>query len=58
MRLNPCRLFTVVFAVCGLGECVIGLAGWFNDLPHALATALFCTLAAACCHLLDPARLP
>ncbi len=52
------RLFTVVFAVCGLGECVIGLAGWFNDLPHALATALFCTLAAACSHLLDPARLP
>ena len=58
MRLNPFRLLTVVFAVCGLGECVVGLAGWFNDLPHALAIALFCTLAAACCHLLDPARLP
>ena len=58
MRLNPCRLLMVVFAVCGLGECVVGLAGCFDDLPHALATALFCTLAAACCHLLDPARLP
>ena len=58
MRRTPSRRRRLLWAVGGGGECVVGLAGWFNDLPHALATALFCTLAAACSHLLDPARLP
>lgn len=57
MKLNPFRFLTVVLAIAGLGECVIGLGGWSDNLTRTLTTALFLTLMAACAYLLDPRRL-
>lgn len=57
MKLNPLRFLTVIFALGGLGECVVGIGGWSGNPTHALTTALFLTLMATCTYLLDPRRL-